>query len=118
MFHIVILSFFLISCASFNSKVTNTTINNYKTATITFNFDPLVDYPIDKSDPRIKSIIYSINHNKNTSLTITYCNNRTKFMAKNYQKILKNYYHNKIIIINKASAHKCKLLEVIITRKL
>ena len=104
----MILSLVLFGCSSFNHKAIKTTIDNYKKTNTVFYFDPFSDYPIDKNDPRIKSIIYNIN--QKSLIKITYCNNRTKFMANNYQKFL-NLYTNKILI-EKIRNLNCKLIEL------
>lgn len=112
---IFILSFFLFSCSNFKNhhELKQKENNNIKHKNVIFKFDPLIDYPIEIDDPRIKSILYIINQKSNQEIIITYYNNRTKFLAKCYKKFFKHYNKNlKINIFNNKIKSKYLLITI------
>lgn len=115
---IFILSFFLFSCSTFKNNhqfKQQQFNNNIKHKNVIFKFDPIIDYPIDIADPKIKSILYIMNKNSNKIIEIKYCNSRTKFLAHSYENFFKQYNQNiKLNILNNHETN-CKYLLITIT---
>ena len=57
---------------------------------ITYKFDVLLDNPISINDPRIKSIIYSINQSPNNFVSVAYYNKHAKKIVKNYVQLFEH----------------------------